>query len=415
MSTPPALPVSARELFRFKPHEALYYGAVLRLIELTGLWRYPARAAGDVEEMQRRDLLYWLYKCASPIRRAQRGSGLEAFFEKQKTHAWRLPDGFIEEHELRLSAVGDLMNHAFLRSSGESLYRDVQSLIFGVDVAMANLECVVRAEAAGKLEFDMKMKAGPPLYFKPDEFHVVSGADSGRYQFMATACNHSLDFGEEGVSSTLRALEHSQIASHGVNETERASEQMTLIDRGGIRLGLVSFAFGLNGRKPPKDRPRIVNRMRLNGPLRDVRFDQLQAQLRHGREAAVDFVIAQLHWGMEFELWPRPEQVELAHHLAEMGVDAIIGHHPHVLQPVEYYSTKRDPARVVPIFYSLGNLTNPFSAPFMCRSGVARLDLVKGLLADGSRSTLVARASLVEVDQLADRTHEQISLRAATY
>jgi poly-gamma-glutamate synthesis protein (capsule biosynthesis protein) len=118
---------------------------------------------------------------------------------------------------------------------------------------------------------------------------------------------------------------------------------------------------------------------------------------------------------MEFELWPRPEQVELAHHLAEMGVDAIIGHHPHVLQPVEYYSTKRDPARVVPIFYSLGNLTNPFSAPFMCRSGVARLDLVKGLLADGSRSTLVARASLVEVDQLADRTHEQISLRAATY
>jgi poly-gamma-glutamate synthesis protein (capsule biosynthesis protein) len=62
----------------------------------------------------------------------------------------------------------------------------------------------------------------------------------------------------------------------------------------------------------------------------------------------VDFIVVQLHWGMEFEMYPRPEQLEVAHHIAELGADAIIGHHPHVLQPVEVYHGK-------PILYSLGN------------------------------------------------------------
>ncbi len=411
MSALPSLPVSARELFSFKRHEALFYDAVVGFMKATGLWRYPARASGDIEKMRPRDFVYWLYKCQYPIQHAERGAGLEAFFEQQSAHRWRLPAGFEVRSESRLSAVGDLMNHPFLRNSQGSLYRDVRDLIFGVDVAMANLECVVRAGATGSLEFDMSMKVGPPLYLQPDEFLVAAGADAGRYRFMATACNHSLDFGEEGVSSTIHALRESHIAFHGINETERAAEQMTVIEKDDVRLGVVSFAFGLNARQPPKDRRWIVNRMHLNGPVEEVRFDQLEAQLRHGREAEVDFVIAQLHWGMEFELWPRPQQIAVAHRLAEMGVDAIIGHHPHVVQPVEYYSTRRDPDRVVPIFYSLGNLTNPFSAPFMCRSGVARLDLVKGLRADGSPRTFVKHATLTQVDQIADPAAKQLALR----
>jgi poly-gamma-glutamate synthesis protein (capsule biosynthesis protein) len=411
MTAPSTVPATARELFAFKPHQALFYKSILEIVDRTGLWRYPAKATGDIEEMRLRDLVYWLYKCAKPIQHAERGSGLETFFEKQKGHRWRLPDGFRAQSELRLSAVGDLMNHAFIPNSGESLYREVRELIFGADVTMANLECVVNAEATGQLEFTMGMKAGPPLYFQAEEFRVVSGADAGRYKFMATACNHSLDFGAEGVRSTICALRDSGIAFHGMNETEASGEQMTVIETGGVRLGLVAFTFGLNAHQPPGERPRIVNRMRLNGKLTDLRVDQLAAQLRHGREAAVDFVVAHLHWGMEFEYWPRPSQLEVAHHLAEMGVDAIIGHHPHVVQPVEYYSTRRDPDRVVPIFYSLGNLTNPFSAPFMCRSGVARLDLVKGVRADGSACTFVKDATLTEVDQVADHAARQLALR----
>ena len=95
--------------------------------------------------------------------------------------------------------------------------------------------------------------------------------------------------------------------------------------------------------------------------------------------------------------------------LAERGVDAILGHHSHVVQPMESYRTRRDPDRVVPIYYSLGNLVNPCSAPFMCRSAVARLALAKGTLAGATR-TYVEHAALHEVDQRVDLARRVITL-----
>jgi poly-gamma-glutamate synthesis protein (capsule biosynthesis protein) len=103
--------------------------------------------------------------------------------------------------------------------------------------------------------------------------------------------------------------------------------------------------------------------------------------------------------------------VAVAHALAERGVDAIVGHHPHVLQPFEGHRPQRDRGRHVPIFYSLGNLTNPFSAPYLCQGGVARLQLAKGQCAGGRRETHVADASLEGVEQVCCSRRDRISLR----
>lgn len=357
------------------------------------------------------DKAYWLYKAGDPIRRAVRGSGLEAFFAEQRAPSWTTPEGFQTVAAVSLSAAGDLMSHAWLTRSKGMLYTPaVQDVVFGADVPMANLECAVH-EAGGPLRTDGK--TGPPLSFDEDALDVVTSSRGRRYAFLAAACNHSLDYGEQGVRSTIQALREREIAFHGINAREEDADCATILESNGVRLGLVSYCFGLNARRPPKDRPRIVNRMALNAPPQHVDFAQLRAQLRHCCDAQVDFVIAQLHWGMEFELYPRPEQVELAHHLAEMGIDTVVGHHPHVLQPVEYYRTRRDPARVVPIYYSLGNLTNPFLAPFMCRSGIARIDLVKGTVGNVSR-TYPRRADVIAVDQVTDTRRGTIALRAVS-
>lgn len=406
-----ALPRTPRELFRLRPMEGLLYDGLVAWFDRTGLWRYPIEASGDLETMRFRDKIYWLYKSGHPVRRAFRGSGLEEHFAAQDGNAWRLPAGFTPEREASLSAVGDLMSHAFLADSRETLFRDVEELVFGADVAMANLECVVLPAADRPLEFDTR--SGPPLHFDPRSFAVVSGAASHRFSFMATACNHSLDFGTDGVRSTIEALRSRGIAFHGLNETEANAREMSILDANGIRLGIVSFTFGLNAHRPPADQPWLVNRIALNTRPTNIDFTRLEEQLADGRRAGVDFAIAQLHWGMEYELYPRPEQVELAHHLAEMGIDAIIGHHPHVLQPVEHYRSRRDPDRVVPVFYSLGNLTNPFSAPYLCRSGVARIELAKNLGHDGGARTYVRAAKLSEVIQVADPTSQKLSLRLA--
>ena len=74
--------------------------------------------------------------------------------------------------------------------------------------------------------------------------------------------------------------------------------------------------------------------------------------------------------------------------------------------------TRRDPDRIVPVFYSLGNLTNPFSAPYLCRSGVARIDLARGTAADGGVRTYVRNATLSELNQVADTASRTLSLQA---
>jgi poly-gamma-glutamate synthesis protein (capsule biosynthesis protein) len=73
------------------------------------------------------------------------------------------------------------------------------------------------------------------------------------------------------------------------------------------------------------------------------------------REAAAgaDAVVVSLHWGVEYEPQPRPQDVELAHALADAGALVVLGHHPHVLQPVELY--RRPDGRTAVIAYSLGN------------------------------------------------------------
>jgi poly-gamma-glutamate capsule biosynthesis protein CapA/YwtB (metallophosphatase superfamily) len=399
-----ALPRTGRDVVKLPPKDAALYRALAAFYEVTGLWRYPANRSGDLETMRLLDKVYWFSKAGRPIRRAVRGSRLEAFFTHHQAFEWNTPEDFTAAATLTLSAAGDLMNHAYLAKSDSSLFRPVADLLFDVDLSMANLECVVRKEPA-KLEIDMK--TGPPLMMNPEAFETVAR----RWDFLAAACNHSLDFGEEGIASTTSALRGLGIAFHGINEREEDSTRATIVDKRGFRIGIVAHTFGLNAHRPPAHRPRIVNSMKLNGPAASLDLENLVAQLAHCQRENVDFVIAHLHWGMEFEFFPRPEQMGVAHRLAELGVDAIVGHHPHVLQPVEYYRTRRDPARVVPICYSLGNLTNPFSAPFMCKSGVARFELVKGTSSGNETRTYVRRARVIEVEQTVDPNLRQLALQ----
>lgn len=408
MTPPAALPRHPRDLARFSLGQALAYNGVIALCELTGLWRHPAALSGDLESMGFLDKAYWLFKSARPVRRAARGSGLEEFFSRHEPPETFLPEDFTPGVELSLSAVGDLMIHPYLARSSRSLYREVADLVFDADIAMGNLEFVVLDRS---IPFDLDLAAGPAPAFDPAAFHAVGGGEMWTYDFLSAACNHSLDFGEAGVASTIAALRARGVAFHGLNESESDADRAAVLERRGVRIGVVSHTFGLNARRPPANRPSIVNRIRLNDPVARIDFSPLERQLRHCAAAGVDFVVAQLHWGMEFELYPRPEQIEVAHHIADLGVDAIIGHHPHVPQPVEYYRTARDPDRVVPIYYSLGNLTNPFLASHLCRSGVARIHLVKGARGDGSRRTYVQRAGMSAVEQVVARGRREIELR----
>lgn len=404
-----ALPYTAADVFKLKIKEWIIYHSTIWLMRITGYWKYPRPANGDLEKMTLMDKIYWLYKSSYPITKGRKGAGLERYFEKQNSFQWTLPQDFNITHELTLSAVGDLMSNDYINNSSAVLYKDVSDLIFGADIAMANLECVVLPDSSVNLEFSPR--SGPQLYFSKDTFNIVKGYERHQYDFMATACNHTLDFGIQGVDTTLNALKEHKIASNGLNESKEQACSATLMDRNGIKLGLVAHTFGLNAYQPPQDRPWLVNKNDLNEGVLPGGFTQFENQIQYCRENKVDFLIAQLHWGFENESYPTPEQIEFAHHLAELGFDAIIGHHPHVTQPIEYYQTQRDPLRVVPIYYSLGNLINPFSAPHLCLSLVARISLVKGNHAGEQSKTYIRDAGAIPVTQIVENDLKQIRLK----
>lgn len=405
------LPRTPKDLFRFPLWESLLYNGLILFFKSTGLWQYPRPASGDIETMTFLDKVYWLYKTVHPMRHARRHSHIETYFAHRQRPEWRVPNGFLSEVEVTLAAAGDLIHHPYLLNSAETIYGEVLPVLFGADISMANLECPIIADAHNAFEFSSK--TAPLLYYNPAAFAVVKGYKEHQFSFLATACNHSLDFGVGGIASTVTTLKRLGIAQNGLNLSEEAAVRATVIERRGVRIGVIAHTFGLNGMHPPAGHPHAVNRTNLNSPLPHVDFTQIDAQIADCKTRALDFIVAHLHWGLEHEFYPTPDQVAVAHRLAEAGIDAIVGHHSHVIQPIEYYRTKRDPDRVVPIYYSLGNLINYFSAPYLCQSAVAQMTLVKGTRSDGSSGVYVKEAGAIEVCQHADSVSKTIQLKLA--
>ncbi|HRN56181.1 MAG TPA: CapA family protein [Agriterribacter sp.] len=354
------------------------------------------------------DKIYWLYKTVYPIRRAWKNSGLEDLFACQANSLPAIPENFSIQQELSLSAVGDLMIHPYLIHSGTALYEDVQELIFGKDIAMANLECCI--SAAKNEALLMRKHTGPALSCDPQAFAVANNSGKRPYDLMSTACNHSLDLGMEGVLSTISALNEYGTACHGINFSSEDRFKAAIIEKKHFNIGVLCWTFGLNARKPPADKPWLINRLNLNDSPSQIDFSGIEKQIGCCRRHKAGFIIAQLHWGYEHEFYPRPRQVETAHHLAELGIDLIIGHHPHVVQPVEYYRTRRDTNRIVPIYYSLGNLVNPFSAGHLTRSHVAEIALAKGVI-NGEERTYIKQATATAVVQQANTAQQILQLR----
>ncbi|MCB9583619.1 MAG: CapA family protein [Polyangiaceae bacterium] len=403
------LPRTPLDRMKFGPVERLQYEPALAVLRILPLWRRAAPRSGDLATMRWLDKLYWLHKARYPVQRPQRNSALEAHFAKHASCELQVARGFRARSSAALSAVGDLSPHAYLRTSEHHLFAEVADVIFDVDLSMANLECVVAGSSNQGVEYSPK--SGPTFCFDPVTFGVVKG----RFQFMATACNHSLDMGPMGVDETIEHLDDAGVLHQGTNLREEDASSAGLVTRNGIRFALLSWTFGLNAHAPPPRRPRIVNVCDLNGRVATGNIRLLEEQVRNARTAGADFVIAHLHWGMEHEFSPTPSQVAMAHYLAERGVDAIIGHHPHVVQPLELYQTRRDPNRVVPIYYSLGNLVNPFSAPWLTTGWVARMEVALGTDEGGNSRAYVTAANTVEVQQHSDARTQTLTLRRTSH
>ncbi len=393
---PGRLLATPRKALAISPLLRFIVNVVFKCADIFCFWKYPSqKAAADFEDMTLLDKIYWAYKCKKPITRSEQGSHLEEFF-KSSDQVISLPGEFKKKMTITLSAAGDLYKVDSLENSKDLLYEKVADLIFEKDISYANLESQLTNQEINSITFSEK--EGPPLACSRDQFAALKGHKRKKFTVMHTACNHTLDMGLEGVETTLAQLEKDDIIDVGTNRSESEQEKARIIEKKGIKIGFVSASYGLNGKEIPEGRGYLVNVIRFHQKPGPVDLSLLEKQISFCKDQVCDLIIASLHWGYEYEFFPRRDQVDMAHLIVEIGADIVIAHHPHVLQPVEYYRTRRDPNRTALIAYSLGNLTTSFSAPHIVLSGILNLSLARGFL-NSQEKTYIESAEIIPVVQ----------------
>jgi poly-gamma-glutamate synthesis protein (capsule biosynthesis protein) len=176
-------------------------------------------------------------------------------------------------------------------------------------------------------------------------------------KIVSFANNHVFDQGQPGFAETREHLREQGMLFAGSGDTAASAWQPVIIEKNGIKVGILGITRWLNGnRNPESDTAPHVNFF----PYPDDNAGAAPGMDEAGVLEAVkqarakcDFLLVSIHWGVEYASAPKPVDVELAHKMLDAGATVIVGHHPHVLQPVETYRTQD--GRDGLIFFSLGN------------------------------------------------------------
>ncbi len=215
------------------------------------------------------------------------------------------------------------------------VFAPVADLINKADLAVCHLETPV-SQANGPF------RGYPAFEVQPQIIDALAGAG---YDTCSTASNHAFDAGVDGLDRTLDTLDAKGIAHTGTFRTIEESRTPRILDVHGVRVGHISWTYGLNGIPRPDGRQWSVNVFDPAGP----EVTGLLADAARARQAGADVVVASVHCCVEYLHDPTPAQVELARALlASPDVDLVLGHHAHVVQPFERVNGKW-------VAYGLGN------------------------------------------------------------
>lgn len=367
---------------------------MVALAELFGFWKHPVKtAAAAVEEMTRNDIYYWVYKSKRPIQRWESGETVSPTLQRDVSEI-TLPQGFLKQSTVTMGSVGDLFRSRGIADSEDILYEKIADLLFDQDISYANFESPITDQPL--VEEVISDTAPPTECCSRKQFDVLKGHKGKLFNVLNTCNNHAFDMGVEGLDTTHEVLAQHDILNVGVNQAADDYGKAQILTKQGVKIGFVSATFGLNGRQLSETEAHRINVSQLSSKFAEPDLALLKQQIDHCHAERCDFIVASMHWGFEFECFPRERQVIAARALAEYGADAIICHHPHVIQPVEYYQTQRDPNRSVVIAYSLGSLVWGFKAPHLVLAAILNLTLAKGLY-EGQVRTYIESACVTPV------------------
>ncbi|WP_096270927.1 CapA family protein [Paucisalibacillus globulus] len=244
--------------------------------------------------------------------------------------------------EISISAIGDMLIHNSVYNDAKvnqgydfkPMLERVKPFLSDATISIANQETMIGGVELGLSSY--------PTFNSPTE--VGDALKWAGIDVVSLANNHTLDRGEEAIQRAIKHWETIDMMYTGSYKDSQDRDQLRIYEtEEGISVAFLSYTYGTNGIPVPVGRDYLVN-------LID---QELMAQDIQNAKEKADVVILSLHFGNEYERMPNQLQKDLVQFVADQGADVVLGHHPHVLQPIDWVTGENGNRTLV--VYSLGN------------------------------------------------------------
>lgn len=235
----------------------------------------------------------------------------------------------------------------------ESIFRYIAEDVTAADYAVANLETTLAGTDNGY------QYSGYPNFNCPDQ--IVDGAKEAGFDMLLNANNHSYDTSSVGMHRTISIIKDRQMDYLGITGSEE--EKHYLVNEiNGINIGMICYTYetdgtaervALNGMPVKAEDKGLVNAFDYDAL--DTFYAELSGHLEDMEADGAEATILYIHWGNEYQLQANDKQKEMAQKLCDLGIDVIIGGHPHVVQPMALLESTVDPDHKTVCLYSMGN------------------------------------------------------------
>ena len=312
----------------------------------------------------------------------EKGKAEEGKKEKSET-VIPPPQTVAPPDSLTIIAAGDNLYHPAMIKDGEngeyeSAYSEIRPLVEKADIGFVNQETLLAGADfgfSGYPKFNTPQKVGRAL--AAVGFNVVNHAS-----------NHIMDKGEKAVFATMNFWDTiPQVKVLGIHRSQEERDLPGLMEKNNIRVGFLSYTYGTNNLPVPADKPYLVSLINTETMAKEI--DALRP--------LCDFLVVSMHWGEEYQFAYDKNQATLAAFLAEHKVDLVLGHHPHVIQPI--VNIARPDGGNMLCFYSLGNLISAQTQNSTLLGALAyiRIEKKTGLPGEAAAGVTVMEAGAIPI------------------